>query len=69
MSPMLDDHLGAVPQGMRWCPHCSGYASSLKEDAERCTHCAGPGLVVDEAGALSAERGGNGSPAAGAGSD
>ena len=69
MSPMLDDRFGAVPQGMRWCPHCSGYGSSLQEKAERCTHCAGTGLLVDEAAALSAERGGNGSPAAGAGSD
>jgi hypothetical protein len=69
MSPMLDDHLGAAPQGMRWCPHCSSYGPSLQEKAERCTHCAGTGLLVDEAAALSAERGANGSPAACAGSD
>jgi DnaJ-class molecular chaperone len=61
MSHMPQDRFGAVPEGMRWCPHCNGYGSSLKEDAERCTHCAGTGLVVDEAAALSAERGGNGS--------
>jgi DnaJ-class molecular chaperone len=60
MSQMTDDRFGAVPAGMRWCPHCNGYGSSLKEEAERCTHCAGTGLVVDEAAALSAERGGNG---------
>jgi DnaJ-class molecular chaperone len=42
---------------MRWCPDCDGYGLSLKEDAERCTHCAGTSLVVDEAAALSAERG------------
>ena len=65
MNPMPHDPFGAVPQGMRWCPHCNGYGSSLKEDAERCTHCAGTGLVVDEAAALSAERGGNGSAAGG----
>jgi hypothetical protein len=38
---------------MRWCPHRKGYGSSLKEDAGRCTHCAGTGLVVDEAAVLS----------------
>jgi hypothetical protein len=33
----------------------------MKEGAERRTHCAGTGRVVDEAAALSAEQGGNGS--------
>jgi DnaJ-class molecular chaperone len=56
---MPDDPFGVVPQGMRWCPHCNGYGSSLKEDAERCSHCAGTGLVVDNATAPSAEHGGN----------
>jgi DnaJ-class molecular chaperone len=65
MSSMSHDPFGAVPQGMRWCPHCNGYGSSPREDAERCTHCAGTGLVVDEAAALSAERGGNGSASGG----
>jgi hypothetical protein len=46
MSPMLDDHLGAVPKGMCWCPHCNGYGSLLKADADRCTHCGGSGLVM-----------------------
>jgi DnaJ-class molecular chaperone len=69
MNLMPHDPFGAVAQGMRWCPHCNGCGSSLKEDAERCTHCAGTGLVVDRAAALSAERGGNGSAAGGAGSD
>jgi DnaJ-class molecular chaperone len=63
MSPMPDNHFGAVPQGMRWCPYCNGYGSSLQEEAERCTHCAGTGLVVDEAAALSDEGAGNGSAA------
>jgi hypothetical protein len=60
MSPMPQDPFGAVPEGMRWCPHGNGYGPSLKEDAERCTHCAGTGLVVEQADALSAERSGNG---------
>lgn len=55
---MPHDPFGAVQHGMCWCPHCNGYGSPLREDTERCTHCAGPGLVVDEAAALSAERGG-----------
>jgi DnaJ-class molecular chaperone len=46
MSPMTKDPFGGVPEGMRWCPHCNGYGSSLKEDAERCTHCGGSGLVT-----------------------
>jgi DnaJ-class molecular chaperone len=57
MSPMSHDPFGAVLQGMRWCPDCNGDGSSLREDAERCTHCAGTGLPVDEAAALSAECG------------
>jgi len=60
MSPMTDP-FGGIPKGMRWCPHCNGYGSSLKEGADRCTYCAGTGLVVDEAAAMSAERGENGS--------
>ena len=60
MSPMSDDPFapGALVDGMRWCLHCNGYGSSLKEGAERCTHRTGAGLVVDEAAALSAEHGG-----------
>jgi hypothetical protein len=44
-------------------PALERLGSSLQEDAECCTHCAGTGLVVDEAAALAAECGGNGSPA------
>jgi DnaJ-class molecular chaperone len=45
MSAMSHDPFaqGAIPDGMRWCPHCNGYGSSLRENAERCTHCAGDG--------------------------
>lgn len=28
------------------CPHCSGYGSSLKQSADRCTKCGGEGLVT-----------------------
>ena len=45
MSPMAQDPFSAVPEGMRWCPHCNGYGSSLKEASGRCTHCGGSGLV------------------------
>jgi DnaJ-class molecular chaperone len=65
MSPMPHDPFSAVPDGMRWCPHCNGYGSSLKEDAERCTRCAGTGLVVDQAAAPSSEPGGHGSTTGG----
>jgi hypothetical protein len=57
MSPMPRDPFGAVPHAMRWCPHCNGYGSSLKEEAERSTRCAGIGLMVGNAAALSAEQG------------
>jgi hypothetical protein len=30
---------------MKWCAHCNGYGSSLKEAAGRCMHCGGSGLV------------------------
>jgi DnaJ-class molecular chaperone len=50
---------------MRWCPHCHGCGSSLKEGAERCTRCAGTGLVVGQAAALHAEAGANGSATGG----
>ncbi len=61
MSSMPQDPFGTVSEGVRWCPHCNGYGSSLKEHAERCSRCAGTDLVVDEAAALSPDRAGNGS--------
>jgi DnaJ-class molecular chaperone len=30
---------------MKWCPHCNGYGSSLKEETGRCTQCGGSALV------------------------
>ena len=42
---------GAFPvdlAGRRWCPDCSGYGSSLKQESERCTTCGGTGLVPEE---------------------
>jgi hypothetical protein len=65
MNPMPHGPFGAVPQGMRWCPHCNGYRSLPKEAAQRYAHCAGTGLVVDEAAALSDEGAGNDSAAGG----
>ncbi len=31
--------------GLQQCPHCNGYGSSLKEQADRCSTCDGLGLV------------------------
>lgn len=53
MSNMADPF--GIPEGMRWCGHCNGYGSSLKESAGRCSHCAGTGLVVDDAKAIANE--------------
>ena len=33
----------AARMGYEECPHCHGYGSSLKEEAERCTRCGGSG--------------------------
>jgi hypothetical protein len=53
---------GDMPAGMRWCPRCSGYGSSLKEDAERCSHCGGSGLVWAEDDARVTTRNGEHAP-------
>jgi hypothetical protein len=45
MNHMTADQFGFIPEGMKWCPHCNGYGSSLKEASGRCTHCGGSGLV------------------------
>jgi hypothetical protein len=45
MSNVTGDPFGRIPDGMRWCPRCNGYGSSLKEGSGRCTHCGGSGLV------------------------
>lgn len=39
---------GGIPAGMKWCPHCNGYGSSLKEPGGRCSRCGGSGLVWAE---------------------
>jgi hypothetical protein len=36
---------GRITEGVKWCPHCNGYGSSLQEASGRCTHCGGCGLV------------------------
>jgi hypothetical protein len=44
---------------MKWCPHCNGYGSSLKEHSGRCTHCGGAGSSGSTAsGPLPAETAG-----------
>jgi DnaJ-class molecular chaperone len=45
MNDVTADPFGRIPEGMKWCPHCNGYGSSLKEASGRCTHCGGSGLV------------------------
>jgi hypothetical protein len=41
MKHVTGSELGRIPRGMKWCPQCNGYGSSLKEASERCTHCSG----------------------------
>jgi hypothetical protein len=45
MNHVTADQFGRIPEGMKWCPRCNGYGSSLKEASGRCTHCGGSGLV------------------------
>jgi hypothetical protein len=45
MNTVPVDRFGRIPEGMKWCPRCNGYGSSLKEESGRCTHCGGSGLV------------------------
>jgi DnaJ-class molecular chaperone len=45
MNDVTANELGRIPEGMKWCPHCNGYGSSLKEASGRCTRCGGSGLV------------------------
>jgi hypothetical protein len=60
---MSDHALGGIPAGMKWCPHCGGYVSSLKVTADRCTHYAGTGLVWVESQETAVGRNGGGPPA------
>ena len=62
MNHMPADQFGGIPEGMKWCPHCNGYGSSLKEASGRCTHCGGSGLVWADRGRPVAGR--NGEPSA-----
>lgn len=34
---MRADQFGRIPEGMKWCPQCNGYCSSLREESPRCT--------------------------------
>ena len=42
----MKDPLGIDPKRARWCPECSGYGSSLKQETMKCTRCGGTGLVA-----------------------
>jgi hypothetical protein len=44
MNHVTGEQFARIPEGMKWCPHCSGYGSSLKEASGRSTHCGGTGL-------------------------
>jgi hypothetical protein len=35
MNDVTADRFGHVPEGMKRCPHCNGYGSSLAEESER----------------------------------
>jgi DnaJ-class molecular chaperone len=41
-----DQIMNPEAHGLVECPHCSGYGSSLKESADRCTRCGGSGLMT-----------------------
>jgi hypothetical protein len=45
MNHMTADQFGRIPEGTKWCPHCSGYGSSLKEASGRCTRCGDTAVV------------------------
>jgi DnaJ-class molecular chaperone len=45
MSYSFDQILHPEKHGLEECPHCSGFGSSLKEAADRCTQCGGSGVV------------------------
>jgi DnaJ-class molecular chaperone len=58
---MEKESFGRIPEGMKWCPQCAGYGSSLKEASQRCSRCGGSGLVWVERERPVASR--NGEPA------
>jgi DnaJ-class molecular chaperone len=45
---VVDVSLNLKKYSLMECPHCSGYGSSLKEAADRCTQCGGTGLVLSK---------------------
>jgi hypothetical protein len=42
MVDQMSDYLSKVPAGTRWCRHCNGYGSSLKETSSAARAAAGP---------------------------
>ncbi len=55
------DDLGQVPEGYKWCEHCNGYGSSLKDGNDRCAKCNGTGLVAADRSGEAAATPANGS--------
>ncbi len=45
---MNEANYGEIPEGYKWCEHCNGYGSSLKDDNHRCAKCNGTGLVATD---------------------
>jgi rRNA maturation endonuclease Nob1 len=62
MNDVRADMFGRIPEGMKWCRHCNGYGSSLKEESGRCTHCGGSGLLRADRDRPGAGRNGEPSP-------
>ncbi len=61
MGPMgSGDDPGHVPEGYKWCDHCNGYGSSLKDANDRCARCNGTGLVAADRSGEAATAPGNG---------
>ena len=46
MDDAMSDLYSLIPEGTKWCPHCNGYGSSLRESGDRCSRCGGSGLVM-----------------------
>jgi DnaJ-class molecular chaperone len=41
----IDQMMNPDKYGLKQCPNCNGYGSSLKESSDRCSQCDGTGLV------------------------
>lgn len=45
MASQIEIFMDPEKHGYKECPHCNGYGSSLKEEADKCSVCKGSGLV------------------------